>query len=441
MKRKIVLWLLVATFSVPLAQAQGQVAATQAGAAATAQGWRELRRIPVPAEYPKLTAITLSADGKRVAYVGRWFAEDSAAGTTTFTGKAALFVDEAKYSSDFYAIHSPIFSPDGKHVAYVTVTPVDNKLSASGWKLFLDTTQLADRVMPGAPVFSPDGSRLAYLVDTSQSIFKPRMALHVNGTLFSEVPERYMPMAMADDFEMDAEPILSFSPDGSAIAFTARVGKKCAVMVNDKDVAPDLDMVGPPKLATDGRVVYQAKKKGDWSLMVGGTKVTADFDRIGKPVLSRDGSALAYRARTGKKWAVYINTTKVTPDLEKIGPIALSRDGRKVAYPARVDGTWTVFIQDTRLPVEFQIPKLGYDGIRGFAFNADGSRVVYKYESFEDQAHLYAGITGTSYLMINATRVTPDFTTLDFVVLDGTTIVVAGHDAARHEIVMGSIEF
>jgi roadblock/LC7 domain-containing protein len=403
--------------------------------------WRELRRFKVPAEYPTVPSVVLSADGARVGYVARWFAETSSAGTSSFEGRAALFIDGAKYSTDSYAIFAPVFSPDGRHVAYTTVTPVDNKITANGRQLFLDQKPLAARPSPDAPVFSPDGARLAYLVDTSASIFKPMLGLFIDGTLFSDAAERFMPMSFSDDFEMDAEPIVSFSPDGKAIAFTAKRGKKCAVMVNDKSIAPELDMVGPPKFAPDGRVAYQAKAKGDWSIMVGQARATATFDKIGKPVWSRDGRSLAYRAKTGRGWAVFLNTTRVSPELDKIGPIAVSHDGQRVAYPARVDKKWTVFIQDRRLPAEFQIPKLGYDGIRALTLNADGSRVVYKYESFQNDAQRYLGVATKSYLMVNETKVTADFTVLDYVVVGGRTIVVAGHDGASHEIVVGSLEF
>jgi hypothetical protein len=431
-------WVRAATVLLTLVTGNPVVAQQAATPAAT---WQEVRRIPVPAEYPRVMEVRLSPDGTRIAFVATWQTEEGGTQGKTFTKKTALFVDGARFTEDYYMIHSPVFSPDGKRLVYVTATPVDNTITAESWRLHLDQKVLARRAWPTPPVFSSDGSRLAWLTDTSPSIFKPKTALFVDDKLVSEQVFRFFTFSMTNEEELDSEPLVAFSPDGSKVAYTAKLDKKAALIVNDKVVSPEVDLVGPPKFSPDGRVVYQVKTKKGWCLMADGAKATAEFDRVGKPVFTRDGSKIAFRARQGKKWAVWVGDRKMSPDFEKLGPIAVSVDGAAVAYPVRIAKMWTVYINDRKLPVEFKLPKLGSDGLRGFALNADGSRVVYRYESFQESELNYYGVPEKSYVLINDKQVTPDFTALDYVIVDGKTIVFAGHDPQRHEIVVGKTEF
>ena len=387
-----------------------------------------------------MACVKLSPDGASVAVVATQQSEAKGQQTTTYTKRTAIFLDGARFTEDFYAIHSPSFSPDGKHLVYLTVTPINMNVSADSWQVHLDQKVLAGRAMPTTPLFSPDGSRLAWLVDASASIFKPRTALYVDGTLLSDQAFRFLTLSMSDEEEMDSEPIVALSPDGSKVAYTAKFDKKAVLMVNGQRVSPDADLVGPPKFAPDGRVAYQVKAEGGWCLMLDDKKATADFDRVGKPVFSHSG-VLAYRARQGKRWSVWIGDRKVSPEFEKLGPIAVNPDGTVVAYPVRVDKVWTIYLQNRKLAVEFKFSRLGSDGLRGFALNAAGSRVAYKFESFQESDVTYLGVPEKSYLMINDKQVTPDFGALDYVVAEGKTIVFAGHDQQRHEIVVGKMDF
>lgn len=188
-------------------------------------------------EGPKYTTVSrpvLSADGKTLAY------------RATSDGKSRVIVGDKK-GLDFDEVWTPALSADGKHVAYVAK-------SGAKWCVVVDGVPGREFDEPPStpePVFSPDGKRVAYGAVLGQgrqsgqgieAVFVdgnrvPAMFSHVSQIAFTPSGQHVVYVAERDGKEhlvIDRErgdPFDSvyryvISPDGKRVAFGARVGKE-----------------------------------------------------------------------------------------------------------------------------------------------------------------------------------------------------------------------
>jgi hypothetical protein len=183
----------------------------------------------------RIDRIVCSMDGQRIAYVG-----EARAGTG---GPGQFIVVDGQSQQHYSAVGRPVFSPDGKRVAYGAI---------AGNKKFVvvDGKEGPAFASVGEPEFSPDSSKIAYVAKADKKrytivvdgvpgpvfddfitgpLFSPdgklvyaaghenKMAVYVASQPQAEVPLRRGRVSLLSD--------ILFSPDGKRMAFLAIHGR------------------------------------------------------------------------------------------------------------------------------------------------------------------------------------------------------------------------
>jgi Tol biopolymer transport system component len=246
--------------------------------------------------------LVFNASGDRLAYVVRR------------KGRASLVLD-GKVGPAFDDVGRPVFSGDGRHVAYTA-------RNGERWMVVRDGQELAapSAVVPGTMGLSSDGGRLAYAIRTAAGM---RM---VDG-------ER-----LGDGYEWVFDGSTTFSPDGKRLAYAVRRGRSCAVVVDDKPADKSFDGVVPSSIT-----------------------------------FSRDGKRLAYVAeivRDGRVARHAVVDDRVGPGFARIrSGLRFNPSGANLAYVAELDDGHQCLVVDGTAGKP-------YACIRGEpVFNANGSGV------------------------------------------------------------------
>ncbi|MCC6739819.1 MAG: PD40 domain-containing protein [Planctomycetia bacterium] len=221
-----------------------------------------------------------SPDGKQLAYVRHPanYTESVVAGATT--------------TEDYDAADQPVWSPDGRQAAWAAVK--DNR-----WWVFLNGQKLGgESDHASVPVFSPDGKTLAWKASTNAG----KQSVMVAGK------------RVGGEYDALGTPV--FSPDGREVAFAANTG-----------APPNAN----PVVLYRGDDVHVTQ--GIWKAVVGGREGEA-FERVESIVYAPNGKVVAYRARKDGRWLVVAGASK-SDAFDEIGPPAFSPDGKKVAFGAR----------------------------------------------------------------------------------------------------------
>ena len=193
---------------------------------------------------------------------------------------------------EFHEVASPVFSPDGKTVAYTADLHHKSFIVVGG-----NRGPEFDKV--GVPVFSPDGKTVAY-------------GATLHNKWFIVVGDNRGP-------EFDKVGVPVFSPDGKTVAYEARLHKEYFIVVGDNR-GPKFNAVGLPVFSPDGKtvaysarltVLYSARvkekmKETEKELIVVGDNRGPEFDHVGVPVFSPEGKKVAYGATQGRElwWKV-----------------------------------------------------------------------------------------------------------------------------------------
>jgi WD40-like Beta Propeller Repeat len=187
----------------------------------------------------------------------------AASGVSPLGMKFVIVSGKEVFGSKADAAGSPVFSPDGKRIAFKVLR---------GTKLGIAVSN-AEKVEPqydfvGRPVFNPAGTEIAYAANTGGRCDPTTAVLEgddasveggqwfvVRGTGKSEV------------FEEVRKPV--YSPDGARLAYAARIAGKWHVVV-DKSRSPPFDAVDRPRFTPDGKRVCFGARLGRelwWKVM------------------------------------------------------------------------------------------------------------------------------------------------------------------------------
>lgn len=280
-----------------------------------------------------------SADGRRAAYAGvdvrSGFANEKALGRAIIDGTAGPDFEGKQIGSllssmatgstphlargyfpqlfaDTHGLTAPVFSPDGKRVAYAA-RPAKDRAA-----VFVDGQESPayPSVLDG-PVFSPDSQHVAVVIGDAGAT-----SLVVDGTK----------VGRPSTGELDFVAGLLFSPDSRRVAYvsvkggdwyargyTVRARRRVYV---DGVAGPEYDalFLGPVVFTADGRhVIYIVEglsvSSKNVSLVVVDGVEGKHFDYVyGLPRITSDGGSIEYVAQTGRK--LYL----VTQPLETRSP-------------------------------------------------------------------------------------------------------------------------
>lgn len=270
-------------------------------------------------EYPVVGLLAFSSDGKHTAYTAvkqgavvmvmvvdgveekaktedpRALYTPGASRVVQRSGGGGLtYAIDGKPCKVYQGLGEPVFSPDGKQVAFWAMT-----LDAAGklkWRVVtnavegpaLDGTGELPGVRSGAMVFSPDGKHLAYVGR--------------RGTIRKDAKW----ILVADDRqvgEYEGVGQIVYSPDGKQLAYSVERQGAWSVVVDGKseDV---FDRVIDLCFSADGKEHwYRAMHKDTWTIVVNGQR-GATYEQVGPPYEGEDGNIKFLAVKEGKVWQV-----------------------------------------------------------------------------------------------------------------------------------------
>jgi roadblock/LC7 domain-containing protein len=196
-----------------------------------------------------------SPDGKRVALAIAKSGAQSGPPPAIAGPTWIVACDKKRLGAGYDSAASPVFSPDGRRIAYKAM-----KGGKCGIAIDDEPAQL-DFDFVAAQLFSPDSKRLAFAgatgceIDASVAVTREG-EFNVKGGHWKLVVDG-RPEGESFDEIRDA----AFSPDGARVAFRARTGAKwriaCAATRSD-----EFDQVGPPSFSADSKAVAFGARAG-----------------------------------------------------------------------------------------------------------------------------------------------------------------------------------
>jgi hypothetical protein len=340
--------------------------------------------------YQMIDNVRISPDGKRVAYV------------VPLNGKSSLVLD-GREGPAFDDISAPLFSPDSRHVLYKVREGVQFRIVVDGK---IDSPY---RQYTGDPLFAADsetiahaegaeGNRPARLI-VSDLGFKPKgikescgekMVTNADKTRISAVcvtngkrkviefsfaqPERTSEGQLYDSISN-----LTFSKDGTALAYVAEKGETSYLILNGREEQlPKAMLVADPVIRPDkqGAVVIMATTEKVFlhqAFSDPGTKGKM-YELIENFVYNQDGSRYAFAALKEKKWRIVVNGTEGPPFERVVDPL-FSPDGKNLVYRARQDGKRFVVVADADgTNIRWH---QSYELVYPTVFTTDGASVAY----------------------------------------------------------------
>jgi Tol biopolymer transport system component len=262
----------------------------------------------------------------------------------------------------------PIFSADGKHMAYTAYrTWIEPNSTNTKCSVVLDGHEGPEYAWVGRRLFSPDGKRFAY------GVWNGKLLAVVDGV-------------EASKYDGIDESSIIFSPDSKHVAYVAAEGEKRFV-VADGQPGTRYDLLDAASLvySSDSKRLAYVAGKGKRQFVVVDGKEGRDYDAIGvaeisgglhfnrTPIFSPDGKQLAYAAWKGERQLVVLDGQEGT-ECGRIDELPIfSSDNTHLAYVAHVSG-WA---GKTHVVVDGQAGA-DYDFIDALVFSPDSKRVAYR---------------------------------------------------------------
>ena len=282
-------------------------------------------------------------------------------------------------------------SRDGKHLAYTLSTPasslwtLDPKSPERRAPLYKDVVYRTS-----SPVFSPDGRHVAFFVRLFGG-YGDVWTMNADGTgaapLTSNTAVNMMP---------------NWTPDGSAVIYTRDAGKGMqlfAMSMADRSEEPLLNgqrVMGWSRLSPDGKeIVYQTTRQGVtdvWSMPLSTGKprqLTHDAESAGFPAWSPDGRSIVYQIFRGQNTYLAImdrhgnGQRQLNSDAGHSWAFSLSPDSRKIVYAGLRQGTWNLWTFDRETSRQEKLTD--YTTLASYvrypAWSPDGKQIVFEYST------------------------------------------------------------
>jgi len=310
--------------------------------------------------------ILFSSDGKRIAY------------RVEKGGERFLIIDgkKEKIYGDASEYGLPVFSPDGKKIAYLDCKVKEGEQWPS-YDCFIvingergksyDLVDVEDFPFSG-PVFSPDSQKIAYVAGEIEKEWKFKKFIVIN--------DKEGPSYDWDDRIL----FLTFSPDSQKIAYVVERGKKMFVVINEKEgeaydeIYPSYFIDIPERrfitfFSPDGeRFAYQARKGEEEYIVIDGKEIKIDGVAFGL-AFSPDGKQIIYLVMKEGKEHIVING-KESKGYDEILGVVFNRDSKQIAYAVKEGEKQFVVINGKE--------GKAYDEVRLPVFSSDGKHIAYQ---------------------------------------------------------------
>jgi eukaryotic-like serine/threonine-protein kinase len=292
----------------------------------------------------RIKHLTISADGRKIAYsaptmAGNLWSVPISPSSGGATGAPAPLTQEASYRKGL-----PLFSPDGKRIAYVEFRGGSNE---DIWVVDADgknPTQLSTNPANNwAPSWFPEGDRLAFQSNRQGK-----------DGIWSIAPKSGREKLLVDPGQAIGFPRLS--PDGKQIAFNSSKSGTLNIWTVPTEG-------GPPK------------------------QLTFDKESMGFPSWSPDGKFIALNLKRGEDTHVAIipssggTPTQLTHDRGQSWPHSWSPEGDKIAFAGFRDGFWNVWWVSRNGGTQKRITNFSKlnEYVRYPAWSPLGNQIVFEY--------------------------------------------------------------
>ncbi|RPI79030.1 MAG: hypothetical protein EHM45_04395 [Desulfobacteraceae bacterium] len=324
--------------------------------------------------------LSFSPDSESVVYGARLGGE---LGEVTVDGKKETPVSVRKHGD-------VIWSPDKKRTAYQIVMGDSIFITGEKLRMVVDGEEMDqyeyDELIEG-PVFSPDGKRVAYAVKAGEKCFAV-----VDGKGH-------------DPYDVISSGTLGFSPDSGKVFYEAITIKGNSIYdwlhfaVVDGTDGKQYGAIGRIVCGPDGKhMAYRAiLNKEEFLVIDGKEQSVAGEIQESTLVFSPDGKKTAYIIKEKSGWfsqAVIDGKAGKPYPVIKNGP-CFSPDSKRVAYVVQANEKEFVVVDGKE--------EKGYDEIvnDSFKFSADGKRIAYAVKTAPDNfCVIVDGIEGKPYEQI-----------------------------------------
>jgi roadblock/LC7 domain-containing protein len=265
------------------------------------------------------TTLQFSPDGKHLAY------------TVVSEKKYVPVVDGSELSKPLEAMFL-VFSPADDHIAYMGRTGNDCFVTLDG------KPGPNFEAFDGPPVFSHDGRHLAYVAKRQKQAI----------VMLDGVGQ--------EPFDEAAGESLTFSPDSAHLAYAAAKGKERFVVLDGKHLAP-LDHIARPGIvfSPDGKRLAYSGVRGQQFVVVCDGVEGPRYERIVDMSFSSDSRHFVYRATANQQPLVVIDG-KPSPPYDTLTPFTFSPGGSHCVYGGLRDAIATVVADGADLPKTYTAP-------------------------------------------------------------------------------------
>lgn len=351
------------------------------------------------------STLMLSQDGQHVGYGASYDAAPGASSGSDSNAKWVLVHDGIE-EGPFNSLGPPVFSPDGKHIAF------ECKIGER-WKIFVDTRSYGDAFSYiDKPLFNSDSTLLLF-GETEEPTRKPRMI--VSDLEFKKqrvidqsggphvINEEKTRAAVITTFKnkkrvvsfdfslsgafMEGAPYdevrnIVFGPDGRTLAYLAKNGTDTfLVSAGKEERLPMGDYPWPPVVRPDnkGAAIAIAGKDGAYLYQAfgGGGASPNRYKEIADVAYSPDGKSHAYVAIKNERFLIVVNG-KEGPFFDRVITPQFSPDGKFLVYRARQDNKRFVVVADATGKIIREHPR--YERVFETIFTLDGGSVAYGVE-------------------------------------------------------------
>jgi Tol biopolymer transport system component/DNA-binding winged helix-turn-helix (wHTH) protein len=295
-------------------------------------------------------------------------------------------------------------SRDGKHLAYTSSIP-----ASSLWTLAVPRAAGEAPAEPrplykdvvfrtSSPIFSPDGKRIAFFV----RVFGGRGDIWVMNADGSGST----PLTSSNSLSM----MPSWSPDGSAVLYTRQMEKGAQLWqasVSDRSEKPLMDcqaVMGWSRLSPDGtELVYHTMNRQGvanvWTLPLATGKprqLTHDTESAGFPGWSPDGRWIVYETFRGGNTYLYLmdrnggGQTQLNSDRGHSWAFSWSPDSSKILFAGFRQGAWNLWSFDRGTGRQEKLTNYASLAtyVRYPSWSPDGKQIVFEYSTTRGNIYL-----------------------------------------------------